>query len=137
MKSGRLKSSVLLVLIPLVAGAVSLESLWEKGNDDLAEIHGSWEWVGSFAGVTRYRVYPEKGRKRFLEAVKNRVLVYNEDGRILAVGAFANDTVTFQINDNFQLENIYQIRNDSLFIQKLGNTGSDTSSALSIYVRTQ
>ncbi|MCK3684673.1 hypothetical protein [Maribellus sp. YY47] len=135
MKIRRLKSSVIFVLIPLIAGAVSIENFWGNNNDNLDDINGRWEWVGSFAGVPRYQVFPEKGKKRFLEAIKDNVLVFDEDGRIISSGAVSDNIVTFQEKDDVRLQREYAIRNDSLFFEEYTGPGAGASPIVSIYVR--
>lgn len=135
MKTGVLKTSLLLLLLPLIVGAVKVEHFWKVKEDNLVHIHGSWELVESFAGVTNYRIYPENGQKRILEAIKSRVMVFNEEGRILTSGEILNDTVTLVMNDGVQLRNTYEVRNDSLFIRESGRLNSGTHPVLSVYVR--
>ncbi len=135
MNSGALKTSLLLLLLPLIVGAVKVENFWKVKEDNLVRIHGSWEWVESYAGVTNYRIYPENGQKRILEAIKSRVMVFNEEGRILTSGEILNDTVALVMNDGVQLRNTYEVRNDSLFIRESGRLNSGAHPVLSVYVR--
>lgn len=135
MNSGKLKTSVLLLLLPIFIGVMEVEDFGKTKKDNLQGINGSWEWVGSFSGVTRYRVYPEKGKKRFFEAIKNNVLVFAEDGRILTSGEISKDTVTFRMKDDVELQKTYEIRNDSLFLEELTSSKASANPVLSVYVR--
>ncbi|MFV0590072.1 MAG: hypothetical protein ACK5M7_01690 [Draconibacterium sp.] len=57
MNSGILKTSVLFLLLPLFVGVVKVGNFRKDKKDNALSIHGSWEWVGSFAGITNYRIY--------------------------------------------------------------------------------
>lgn len=70
-----------------------------------------------------------------MEVIKNTVLVFAEDGRILTSGEIVKDTVTFHTADNAELQNTYEIRNDSLFLKESIKSGSRPNPVLSVFVR--
>jgi len=125
----------LFLLLPLFIGVVKVENLRKIKKNDSLNIHGNWELVGSFAGVTKYRIYPENERKRFLEAIKNTVMVFTEDGRILSSGKILEDTLTFITKDNIELQKTYEVRNDSLFLKESPSSNPGATPVLSVYVR--